>query len=145
MIGGMKTALAEPTIVGREHELEELMSYLSSALHGKGTTVFISGEAGSGKTKLSHEFLNRAKKHGVTMLSGWCLSNARFVYFPFFEAFSAYPGMHPAEETQAILGLFDGEIIIYEKETTEGVKRALRIRRLANQKYLEDEIIISKA
>ncbi len=103
--------LAEPTIVGRDNELEELMGYLNSALHGKGTTVFISGEAGSGKTKLSHEFLNRAKKLGVTVLSGWCLGNAAIPYFPFFEAFSAYfecapsiESMDPAEVTNWLKG-----------------------------------------
>jgi len=41
---------AEPVIVGKERELEELMHYLDSAVQEKRTTVFISGEAGSGKT-----------------------------------------------------------------------------------------------
>jgi Cdc6-like AAA superfamily ATPase len=45
--------LAEPILVGRERELEELQRYLDSAVKGKGTTVFISGEAGSGKTRVS--------------------------------------------------------------------------------------------
>ena len=82
--------LAEPLFVGREKELKELDSLLSSAVEGKGKTVFISGEAGSGKTRLVTEFLKRAKRQRVTVLSGWCLSNAAVPYFPFFEAFKAY-------------------------------------------------------
>jgi len=50
------------------------------------------------------------------------------------------PAMHPAEETQAVLGLFDGEMDIYEKETPEGVSSFLRIRRMTGQKYSKEEI-----
>jgi KaiC/GvpD/RAD55 family RecA-like ATPase len=52
--------------------------------------------------------------------------------------------MHPPEETQAVLGLFDGEISIYEKEAEKGTERFLKIRRLSNQKYLKDEIRLTE-
>ena len=54
------------------------------------------------------------------------------------------PSMHPPEELQAILGVFDGEIRVTEKETPEGTKHVLKIRKLINQKYLDNEIIVSK-
>jgi hypothetical protein len=47
--------------------------------------------------------------------------------------------MHPPEETQAVLGLFDGEISICEKETQKGTAKFLKIKRLSNQKYSKDE------
>lgn len=85
----MKTEiLAEPILVGRQHELLELKKSLDSAIAGKGTTVFISGEAGCGKTRLASEFLQEARKH-VTVLSGWCLSDAPVPFFPFVEAFES--------------------------------------------------------
>ena len=81
----------EPVLVGREHELWELQSFFKSALEGKGTTVFVSGEAGSGKTKLVTDFINLAKeKDPTSILTGWCLSDAGIPYFPFIEAFSNY-------------------------------------------------------
>ncbi|MCJ7559770.1 DUF2791 family P-loop domain-containing protein, partial [Candidatus Bathyarchaeota archaeon] len=88
----MKTGvLAEPVLVGRERELEEMMHSLDSAFEGKGTTVFVSGEAGAGKTRFVNEFLGSAKqKREITTLAGWCLSNAAVPYFPFIEAFNAY-------------------------------------------------------
>jgi KaiC/GvpD/RAD55 family RecA-like ATPase len=49
------------------------------------------------------------------------------------------PQMHPPEETQAVIGLFDGEISIFEKETPKGSARFLKVKRLSNQKYLKDE------
>ncbi len=82
--------LSEPNLVGRERELEQLESFLNSALEGNGKTVFISGEAGSGKSRLAREFLGYARKKGVTVLTGWCLSEAAAPYFPFIEAFNAY-------------------------------------------------------
>jgi L-cysteine/cystine lyase len=48
------------------------------------------------------------------------------------------PQMHPPEEYHAILGLFDGEINIFEKETEKGQK-FLKIRKMSNQQYLDNE------
>jgi tetratricopeptide (TPR) repeat protein len=81
--------LAEPVLVGREEELKELQRSLDSAISGKGTTIFISGKAGSGKTRLINEFLNITKKKEPIILFGWCLSNTTMPYFPFIEAFSS--------------------------------------------------------
>jgi TolB-like protein len=50
------------------------------------------------------------------------------------------PQVHPSEELNAILGLFEGEINIYEKETERGLERYLRIRKMGNQQYLKDEV-----
>ncbi len=82
--------LADPVLVGREGELEGLTRCLDSALAGEGNTVFVSGEAGSGKTRLAAELLTVAKRKGVVVLSGWCLSNAAAPYFPFVEAFKSF-------------------------------------------------------
>ena len=94
--------LAEPILVGREKELEELQSFLDSAVAGKGKTVFVSGEAGSGKSRLVREFLNIARLKGVGVMAGWCLSDAAAPYFPFVEAFNAYFGSFEQEETASL-------------------------------------------
>jgi hypothetical protein len=52
--------------------------------------------------------------------------------------------MHPPEELYAILGLFEGEINIYEKETEKGVGKFLKINRMSNQEYLEEELLLKK-
>jgi tetratricopeptide (TPR) repeat protein len=81
--------LNEPVLVGREPELAELQAAFNKAITGKGTTVFISGEAGSGKTRLVNEFVEIARKKDTNILYGLCLSNSGVPYFPFIEAFSA--------------------------------------------------------
>jgi KaiC/GvpD/RAD55 family RecA-like ATPase len=54
------------------------------------------------------------------------------------------PRMHPPEELYAILGLFDGEVEIRERETEKGTARFLKIKRMSNQNYLEDELLLKK-
>jgi KaiC/GvpD/RAD55 family RecA-like ATPase len=54
------------------------------------------------------------------------------------------PQMHPQEEVHAILGLFDGEIKISEKEAPTGLEKVLRIRRLYNRQYVENELLVTR-
>jgi KaiC/GvpD/RAD55 family RecA-like ATPase len=54
------------------------------------------------------------------------------------------PQMHPQEEVQAILGLFEGEIKIFEKETKKGLEKFLRIRKMYNQRYLKSELSLRR-
>ncbi len=99
MVLKLKTGvLAEPALVGRERELEELQRCLDSAAEGKGTAVFVSGEAGSGKTRLVNEFLGIVKEKEVAALSSWCLSDVAVPYFPFMEAFNGYFSARKSEE-----------------------------------------------
>jgi KaiC/GvpD/RAD55 family RecA-like ATPase len=54
------------------------------------------------------------------------------------------PQMHPPEEVQAMLELFDGEISIYERETKNGPEKSMKIKKMVNQKYLESELPLKK-
>jgi KaiC/GvpD/RAD55 family RecA-like ATPase len=54
------------------------------------------------------------------------------------------PHMHPKEEVHALLGLFEGEIKISEKETEKGIEKSLRIGKLYNQSYLQSVIPLKK-
>jgi hypothetical protein len=54
------------------------------------------------------------------------------------------PRMHPPEEAQAVLGLFDGEIRIAERESAKGMEKTLKILKLYIQRYLENELTLAK-
>jgi adenylate cyclase len=54
------------------------------------------------------------------------------------------PRVHPSEELYAILGLFEGEINIYEKETEKGLQKFLKIKKMSNQKYLDSELLLRR-
>lgn len=52
------------------------------------------------------------------------------------------PKMHPAEEVSAVLDIFDCQTSIYEKETSKGPQRFLRIDRMPNQRVPGKEILL---
>jgi tetratricopeptide (TPR) repeat protein len=54
------------------------------------------------------------------------------------------PRMHPSEELYSILGLFEGEIDIYEKETEKRAGKFLKIKKMSNHKYLENDLFLKK-
>jgi TolB-like protein len=54
------------------------------------------------------------------------------------------PRIHPSEELYAILGLFDGEISISEKAGEKDGGKYLKINKMSNQRYLEDELPLKR-
>jgi tetratricopeptide (TPR) repeat protein len=54
------------------------------------------------------------------------------------------PEMHPSQEVRAVLDLFEGEINIFTKGTDKGLGKYLKIQKMSNQKYLEDEMPLKK-
>ena len=57
-----------PVFVARTRELEKLNGHLKAALDGNGGVVFVTGEAGSGKTTLIQEFTRRAQDEHPDLL-----------------------------------------------------------------------------
>jgi tetratricopeptide (TPR) repeat protein len=54
------------------------------------------------------------------------------------------PQIHPPEELHAIVGLFDGEINIHDKETEKGPGKFLKIMKMSNRKYLDNELLLRR-
>ncbi len=78
MLTGEKAAEAIPTpeprwaqpLVDREQEMKILRARLDAALRNEGGLVFITGEAGIGKTRLAYELRSYAKLRGAQCLMG---------------------------------------------------------------------------
>jgi len=85
-----------PVFVAREEELEELSSYLHKAVAGRGQVVFISGEAGAGKTALVDEMVRRWQETDpdLVVAIGRCSASTGFgdPYLPFREVLSLLTG-----------------------------------------------------
>ncbi len=86
--------------VGREQELAQLHAALDTARQGKRQLVFITGEAGQGKSTLIEAFVAQARAAGHAWLGqGQCIEHrgAGEAYMPVLEAFSRLcqePGGH---------------------------------------------------
>jgi len=50
------------------------------------------------------------------------------------------PEIHPRQEVRAIVGVFEGEISVYEKETEKGLQKFLKIEKMINQEYSKSEL-----
>lgn len=77
---------SQPEIVGRDKDLEELKRLLEEASAGRGNLIFLSGEAGIGKTRILDEVKNVAKSRGFQVLSGNSTYESLTPYMPFLEA-----------------------------------------------------------
>jgi DNA-binding SARP family transcriptional activator/predicted ATPase len=88
--------LERPIFVAREHELAQLEEQLDKVLNGQGRVVFITGEAGSGKTALLQEFTRRAQEAhiGLIVASGNCNAHTGIgdPYLPFREILELLTG-----------------------------------------------------
>ncbi|MFO7618311.1 MAG: tetratricopeptide repeat protein [Thermoplasmata archaeon] len=79
-------ALNQPSLIGRDAELAKLRDALDNAISGKGSTVFIAGEAGIGKTRLLNEFKTYASENGARVLAGAAHSASGHPYLMFLRA-----------------------------------------------------------
>lgn len=81
--------------VARERELFQLDMALQRAFTGRGTIVFVTGEAGAGKTALVTEFVRRAqaKNPNLLLVQGSCKTqNVPDPYLPFREVIGLLTG-----------------------------------------------------
>jgi DNA-binding winged helix-turn-helix (wHTH) protein/tetratricopeptide (TPR) repeat protein len=79
-------------LVGRDPDLSKLEGFLRQALEGAGRTIFITGEAGIGKSALAEEFMRLAprRRPGLMLARGRALEQygAGEAYLPFLDALS---------------------------------------------------------
>jgi len=61
--------MSESVFVGREAELNRMNSALKTAAGGNAQVLFVSGEAGAGKSSLVREFVNRAEEQDPKLIS----------------------------------------------------------------------------
>jgi DNA-binding SARP family transcriptional activator/predicted ATPase len=99
----------EEVFVARERELDRLESFLQGMLEGQGKVVFVTGDAGSGKTALIHEFARRAQGANPDLLVtfGDCntLTGIGDPYLPFSESLGLLCGDLEAELESGLLSV----------------------------------------
>jgi len=97
--GARATPRASGIFVGREGELEVMLSALEHAQAGRGSIVLLSGEAGIGKSRLADEVAAHARDRGLRVLRGraWEAGGAP-AYWPWLQVLRAYlRGAEPAQ------------------------------------------------
>ena len=90
-----------PVLVGRDEEARRLRAALAAAGAGRGSAVFLAGEAGIGKSRLVREIARAAGERGLTVLAGRAVAGGAPTPFrPFAEALTSAgrAGRLPASE-----------------------------------------------
>ena len=91
--------------VGREHELAILHDRFAEARDGRGQAVFVSGEAGLGKSRLLLELRRHAEAAAGRWLCGRCVSYGRTIpYVPVLDLVREFLELQEGDSVDAILG-----------------------------------------
>jgi len=77
-------------MVGRDEEARRLLAALAAAGTGRGSTVFLAGEAGIGKSRMVREVVRAAGERGLAVLAGRAVAGGAPTPFrPFAEALTS--------------------------------------------------------
>lgn len=128
------TITFDPGLIGREDELDVLKDCFDDSLEGRGATVFISGEAGIGKTKLVGELLKSVEEEGGVLFQGKCLSSDIEPLLPIKDALRDSQLHHiitknPPPRVLSAYLMIQGGLVVTKAE--RGEDRCRHIRRYA--------------
>jgi DNA-binding SARP family transcriptional activator len=102
----LPAVLAGPgPFVGRNHELEQLLSIWQTTLAAGTHAVMIAGEPGVGKTRLAGEWSRQAYEGGALVLYGRCDEDLGAPYQPFAEALRALAPCLGASRIRGLRGV----------------------------------------
>jgi len=104
--------------VGRVHELSVLQGHFDRASEGHGQVVFISGEAGMGKSRLMLEFRRALEGEEFTWLTGQCISYGRNIpYLPIADLLKRNFGIEETDGDEAIVARIDERAANWDEAT----------------------------
>src|SRR4029079_11924382 len=108
--------------IGREVELARLEQVLDAAGGGRGATAPLARPAGIGKTRLTGELAERARKRGATVLTGRCIDfvGASLPYFPLVEALPPLRGTAALDGLQQLSRLLPGSPLAAAPDRASG-------------------------
>src|SRR5579871_3129486 len=95
-------ALVCPTLVGRDHELQQLVERRLAAARGHGALLLISGDAGIGKSRLLVSFRGTLRGGRASLGVGLCREYGNAPYGPLIEALrgAGVPGPFSTADTR---------------------------------------------
>lgn len=101
----LPSRLVEAVFVGREREMHALLTCLEAAVAGQGRLVFLTGEAGIGKTRTALEFATPARSRGAQVLIGRGIEDIGVPpFWPWRQMVRTYLATHDPEIIRMAMG-----------------------------------------
>ena len=106
--------VSSPRFVDRRRELLAIEAALETSRGGRGSVVFVGGEAGIGKSRLISELAGRAEREGMTVAVGECLplGDGELPYAPVVGALRSLMAQREGSELEEMLGSVRGELAV---------------------------------
>ncbi len=108
--------------VGRDEHMATLDRALEAALHGRAQLVAFVGEAGVGKSRLAHEFLDRCRARGIPCTQTHGVSHGRSVpLLPILALYREALGVEESDTAQQAREKIAGRVVLLDPELTESL------------------------
>lgn len=106
--------------VGREDDLRLLDAALARAQAGEGPVVGIAAEAGTGKSRLCFEFLQRCRARGLRVLEGRALAHGRNIpLLPVLDLFRDAFDIAAADDARRVREKIAGRVLVSDAAQAE--------------------------
>ncbi len=109
-------------LVGRKTEMSFLQERLDATLQGKGSVVFITGQAGIGKTRLAREARDHAIQRGCQWLEGKYERAVSHPYKAWTEVVRSYLHQSEARSLQSLAGPYAAHLAKIVPEVAGGLE-----------------------
>jgi len=101
--------------VGRWADIRTLEDAVAQSAAGNGQVVGVMAEAGTGKSRLCFEFLERRRSRGMTVYEGRAVVHGRNIpYLPILELFRAYFGITTDDDDRSAREKIAGRMVLLD-------------------------------
>ncbi|MGE0484623.1 MAG: AAA family ATPase [Gammaproteobacteria bacterium] len=101
--------------VGRDAELQALEAAFARASEGHGQVVGVVGDAGLGKSRLCHEFVERRRAQGTVVVAGHCPAHGRNIpLIPILELYRNYFGITQRDAAEEARRKIAGALVLLD-------------------------------
>ena len=108
--------------VGRAADLRTLEDALEQTAAGNGQVVGIVADAGTGKSRLCFEFLERCRARGMLVYEGHAVAHGRNIPFlPILEVFRAYYGITPEDDDRSAREKIAGRMVLLDNSFADAL------------------------
>ena len=102
--------------VGRDDDMKTLEAALGRAREGNGQVVGIVADAGTGKSRLCFEFVERCRAEGLTVLEGRSVAHGKSIpYLPMLQAFRQYFGITEGDTDLSAREKIAGRLLLIDE------------------------------